>query len=176
MQSCSDFQSIARREERVLIAVIRTVIGQMLSRKAAQKIFGRIELLMKDDPELAQVTVEDLLAAGASRSKAKTILNFAKCYAADRTRYDNWAKLSYEELQVEVCQMWGMSTWSASILAIFYFAHENVFPDQDGMIKKALKLLEARKIQIDPERCAPYKTYLAIFLWKLVDEDLINKK
>jgi len=170
---CSDFQPLESRKDSVLIAVVRTVIGQMLSRRAAQTIYQRVASLIEKDPQFKTITHEDLLKQGVSNSKAKTILNFAKLYGIDPEKYENWSNLEYPILHDEVCKVWGISTWTASILAIFYFAHENVFPYQDGTIKKALRLLEERDIKIDPEQSSPYKTYLAISLWKLVDEGLI---
>lgn len=76
-------------------------------------------------------------------------------------------------LFAEVNKHWGLSHWSASMLAIFYFGLEDVYPINDGSIKRVTSLLEQRGIIFEPEKAAPYRSYLALYLWEILDRKLI---
>ena len=55
------------------------------------------------------------------------------------------------------------------MLAIFYFGFEDVYPLNDGSIKRVTNLLEQRGIKFEPEKAAPYRSYLALYLWAILD-------
>ncbi|TPW11131.1 MAG: 3-methyladenine DNA glycosylase, partial [Halothiobacillaceae bacterium] len=67
----------------------------------------------------------------------------------------------------------GLSRWSASMLGIFYFAMEDIYPEIDGTIMRVQRLLQGRNIELNPEAVSPYRSYLALYLWKLLDEGLL---
>jgi len=69
---------------------------------------------------------------------------------------------------------WGLSNWSASILAIFYFGFEDVYPENDGSIRRVTRLLEQKGITFDPEQASPYRSYLALYLWEILDRKMIS--
>ncbi|WP_210472604.1 DNA-3-methyladenine glycosylase family protein [Vibrio crassostreae] len=153
--------------------VSKIIVGQMLSRQAAETIFGRLEHLFNESSSLLGCEESDLTKHGVSRNKAKAILNFARMYSEDKARFDNWPNLSFGELRKESKDIWGISDWSLSILALFHFGHEDVFPDKDGTLKRALNRLEELGVNVDPDLSAPYRSYLALYLWKLIDEKVI---
>ena len=160
----------------VLSAISKIIIGQMLSRKAASSIFQRAENLSvkKDKSEIAMLTKEELRSCGVSANKSKAINFFYEQYYQDVDSYENWRNLDSSTLFVEVNKHWELSNWSASILAIFYFGFEDVYPENDGSIKRVTGLLEQKGIIFDPEQAAPYSSYLALYLWKILDQKLIN--
>lgn len=159
-----------------LNAISGIIIGQMLSRKAAICINQRAKNLAskKEKSEIALLTEEDLRTCGISSSKAKAIKLFAEQYYGDVDRYENWRNLDSSTLFVEVNKHWGLSNWSASILAIFYFGFEDVFPENDGSIKRVTGLLEQKGIIYDSEQAAPYRSYLALYLWEILDRKMIS--
>ena len=173
LDSCSVENELKPSNVGVLEAVVKIVIGQMLSRKAAGTIFNRVKIILDSDPNLLCAKKEDLVALGVSNSKAKTIIGFAAMYSVNPDRFEGWPALSYQELQKEVDSIWGISTWTASMLAIFHFGSEDVFPYQDGTIKKALEKLQSHGVDLDPEEAKPYQSYLALYLWRFIDEKII---
>ncbi|MGI2027774.1 hypothetical protein [Endozoicomonas acroporae] len=159
----------------VVDAVCSVVIGQMLSRTAAnsikQRVFARAAELGKQYS--AELDAESLRECGLSRRKIKTIHLFYDNYLKDQARYDNWKHLSPEHLFLSVEKEWGMSHWTASMLAIFHFGMEDVYPLGDGTIIKVERRLKEQGIIISPDRAQPYRSYFALFLWSLVDEGYI---
>lgn len=168
---------LVKRQDSVPNAVLRLVVGQMLSGQAARTIYGRIVEKANnkgiDYPWMLQSN--DLRQCGLSRSKCKTIKEFRKRYLNDTNSIDNWDKLTVHDLEKAVIDNWGMSYWTAGVLAIFHFGHEDVFPKGDGSLRKALSLIK-RKYggrQINPKHASPYRSYLAIALWNGLDAKYI---
>ena len=68
----------------------------------------------------------------------------------------------------------GPSHGPAAILAIFHFGHEDLYPEGDGSLKRAEKLLGIKHLvsgyKIQPELASPYRSYLALYLWRALGE------
>jgi DNA-3-methyladenine glycosylase II len=75
-----------------------------------------------------------------------------------------------KELITDVTRLKGVGPWTASILAMFHFAHQDLFPIQDSSLRKAMSLLKDQGILIIPERAQPYRSYLACYLWDMLDQ------
>ncbi len=171
----TSIEPIDPKNTSVIEAISRIVIGQMLSRKAASTIILRAESLAAKigKCEIALLSPEELRSCGISNSKAKAIKLFAEQYFNDVDRYENWRNLDNNKLLCEVNKHWGLSHWTASMLAIFYFGFEDVYPVNDGSIKRITSLLEQKGITVEPEKAAPYRSYLALYLWAILDRKLI---
>lgn len=161
-------------------AVTRIVIGQMLSGSASATIYERVRTA-RDRAGLAgswQLSQADLLAAGLSARKVKTVRAFGERYDDITDEIEAWRYLSYQELRREVEACWGLSRWSSDMLAIFYFGHQDVFPETDGTIMRALGMLRSRfpGHEVDPELVRPYRTFLALAFWSLVDTGLLSDR
>lgn len=158
-------------------AITKIIVGQMLSRSAAETIFLRI---LKKSQERGlhcwQLTINDLVGAGVSGRKARAIVEFGQRYDFDVSYYESWRNLDYLRLKEQVASHWGLSSWSADMLAIFYFGKKDVFPYGDGTIKKAMFLIRENFPHLgdfDPEKASPYKSYLSMYLWKMVDAKVL---
>ena len=175
LSNLTTIQPLHPKDINVIGAISKIVIGQMLSRKAASTIIHRAESLAakEDKCEIALLSAEEMRSCGISGSKAKAIKLFAEQYFNDEDRYENWRNLDSSRLFAEVNKHWGLSHWTASMLAIFYFGFEDVYPVNDGSIKRISGLLEQKGITFEPEKAAPYRSYLALYLWKILDQKLL---
>ncbi|RUO81258.1 3-methyladenine DNA glycosylase [Idiomarina tyrosinivorans] len=153
-------------------AVPRIVIRQMLSLKASDTIIGRVEAKAAEQGlrRIADVDEMSLIECGCSRAKAKTISRFAEAYQRDPQAIDNWQNLAVDELLREITSHKGLGMWTASIVAMFHFANEDLFPLQDSSLRKAVGLMIEHGVELTPERASPYRTYLASYLWQLLDQ------
>ena len=176
LANLSAIQPLHPKDISVLDALSRIIIGQMLSRKAASTIIHRAESLAakEDKCEIALLSEQEMRSCGISSSKAKAIKLFAEQYFNDISRYENWRNLDSPGLFSEINKHWGLSHWSASMLAIFYFGFEDVYPLNDGSIKRITCLLEQKGITFEPEKAAPYRSYLALYLWEMLDRKMID--
>ncbi len=160
-------------------AVVRIIVGQMLSRTAARAIYQRLV----NERDIRKLTgtwcLEEaiLRECGLSIQKRRTIAQFAEIYKFDPMRIEMWNDLDPEALIKEVRSFWGMSDWTAAMLAIFQFSHEDFFPWSDNSIIRATKLVELhiyRTKCFEPDNAAPYRTRLALYLWKSLDTGYWN--
>lgn len=156
----------------LLNAMVRVVNSQMLSTASASAIFNRIETLGRKRrlKYLSNLTVDEFRSCGMSNGKIRSIHEFRDRYLKDRTKYERWRELPFSELEEEVDSIWGISTWTAEMLAMFYFGHKDVFPSKDLAINRGVDLIR-RHIDdgFDPNDGAPYRTLLARCIWKSIE-------
>lgn len=153
-------------------AFVKVVNSQMLSTKAASAILSRVEQQVKESgyQRLNELTAEEFRTCGMSRAKIRSIQEFTELYNKDPTIYEAWRNLTYEELCIEVDKIWGASTWTAQMLAMFYFGNQDVFPDKDLAIRKGVDLIRSEfDKRFNPAKAAPYRTLLARCIWHAYD-------
>jgi DNA-3-methyladenine glycosylase II len=162
-------------------AVVRVVVGQMLSGKAAETIYGRVRAAANAANLSGSwlLDVETLRGCGLSKAKANAILELSERIGKDSTALDYWYDLAPDDLLQEIKVLRGMGAWSAGILALFYVGHEDIFPSGDGSLDRALRLIagratESRTTLLDPTLAAPYRSYLALYLWQCLDAGLFG--
>lgn len=172
---------LQRREVALPEAVVRVVTAQMLSAKVARSIYERLHAKAADLGCKGSwlLDYEHLRACGLSAAKAKTICAFGARVGTDASALDHWYSMPAAELDAEIRGNKGMGAWTASIIALSYVGHEDVFPFADGSIRRAIALLEGKrrlkKYRIDPALAAPYRSYLALYLWRALDSGLIGQ-
>lgn len=155
------------------------VAGQMLSQQSAQSIIERMRQRAADRElhTLVELPIDELRACGLSGRKAKTISIIAELVREQPNRFECWRDLEFGRLRSEVCTIWGLSDWSASMLAIFHLGHEDVFPLSDGSIVRAVALVEQSMPELSGtdwfSDAAPYRSYLAVTLWAALDSGLL---
>lgn len=161
-------------------AVAEIVVGQMLSSKAASSIYQKMKSArdVEGCSTVCELPHNTLRAVGVSGRKIRTIFEFISKYNEDVEAYQCWHQYDFDELTHAVQSHWGMSTWSAQMLGIFYFGHLDVRPHSDGTIARAEKYLRDKFGITDIERlwCSakPCQTYLALMLWKAVDANYFS--
>lgn len=156
----------------VIEALPRIIIRQMLSLKASATIIKRTEQAAKKlgVSSIAYLPTDNLLDCGVSRTKAAAIQTVAHCQQTQPDRVERWGRMTSEELLSDVTALKGIGPWTASILAMFHFAHDDLFPIQDSSLRKAISQLKDKDIFIVPERASPYRSYLACYLWDMLDQ------
>ena len=172
---------LVKKEVPLPFAVTEIVVSQMLSGSSADAIFSRI--LEKTECSISGVPWRlseiELAACGISKRKAFAIVSFGRHFEEDPTRFERWLGLDHEALVVEVSRFWGLSRWSADILALSYFGNPDVFPTSDGTLNRAIKAAVAHTsvplAKWNLEYASPYRSYLARYLWKSIDTGYWDK-
>jgi DNA-3-methyladenine glycosylase II len=120
----------------------------------------------------------ELAACGISRRKAFAIVSFGNHFEDDPKNFESWSDLEHEALVLEVGKFWGLSRWSADILALSYFGSPDVFPMSDGTLNRAIKAAIAHtSVPLNEwsiQAASPYRSYLARYLWKSIDTGYWN--
>lgn len=151
----------------LLDAVARVVNSQMLSTHAAHAIMTRLQETVKESGSdlIAELTDDQLRECGWSGSKVKTLRLFTDAYHKEPNRFKKWPTLPFAELEREVKSCWGISTWTAEMLAIFYFDNRDVFPKFDLAVNRAVESLQEIHESFDPDLAKPHRTLLAMYMW-----------
>lgn len=167
---------------RMYFDLLKSIVSQQLSGKAAATIFGRFLDLFPErnpHPELVlQLAPERLRQSGLSNQKANYIQNVADF--ALRTDLENypWESLSDEAIIEYLTQIKGVGKWTVEMLLMFSLGRPDVMPVDDLGIQQAIrqlysveesgKLFKVRMLEIAaPWR--PYRTFASRYLWRFKD-------
>jgi DNA-3-methyladenine glycosylase II len=159
-------------------ALVRTIIGQQLSTRAARAIYDRLtarfggraptpEEILADDPD------ELRTAAGLSHAKVRYLRSLAENVLDGTLALDRLGELSDEEVTARLTAISGIGPWSSDIFLMFHLQRQDVLPVGDLGIRKAFQtvyglpaLPDAAEMQRIAEPWRPYRTVASRFLWR----------
>ena len=173
---------IPRAEGTHFDALVRAIVYQQLSGKAASTILARVLAIFDNRypsaAELLAVREERLRAAGLSRQKLGYIRDLARHVADGTLPIDQMDSLDDAQIIEALTAVKGIGRWSAQMFLMFRLGRPNVLPDQDLGIRKGLQrayrmraLPPPKKVQTIGARWSPYATYACWYLWRLLDGD-----
>jgi DNA-3-methyladenine glycosylase II len=159
-------------------ALVRSIIGQQLSTRAAQAIYTRLldrfggrtptpEEVLADDPEALRT------AAGLSHAKVAYLRSLAEHVIEGSLELERLDELPDEEVIAELVAVKGLGTWSAHMFLIFHLGRPDVLPVGDLGIRRAVMLrygLPALPKPAELEEIAgpwrPYRSLASRYLWR----------
>lgn len=168
--------------EDIYFNLIRAIVYQQLSGKAAATIHGRLLALFPEGyphPEtLLEFDLPVLRSVGLSRQKATYIQNVAEFFQRENLIGKDLADRSDEEVIRYLTQIKGVGRWTVEMLLMFTLNRPDVLPLDDLGIQQAIqrlyefeakgRALKERMLEIAvPWR--PYRTYASLYLWRWKD-------
>jgi DNA-3-methyladenine glycosylase II len=164
----------------------RSIVGQQISVKAAQTVWGRFVALMRPVgeaepdsllPQAVQgLSVVQLRSAGLSARKAEYLLDLASHFHQGRVHVGQWSQMDDERIIDELVAIRGIGRWTAEMFLIFHLMRPNVLPlDDVGLIKgisvnyfsgEPVSRAEAREVA---EAWAPFRSVATWYLWRSLD-------
>jgi DNA-3-methyladenine glycosylase II len=161
-------------------ALLRAVVGQQLSVKAARTIFQRFtELFDGHTPapeELLEVDADTLRGAGLSRAKAAYVRSLAEHVISGQLELDRLDELSDERVTAELVAVKGLGQWTADMFLIFHLGRPDVLPVGDLGIRRAVERLygfeglpSAAEVEALGERWRPWRSLASLYLWESLD-------
>jgi DNA-3-methyladenine glycosylase II len=162
------------REDRGLaMQLARAIVGQQLSTKAARNIWSRLEAAAGAVPLVAFLREENAAAlrgCGVSGNKAKALIGIGSAAAAGRLEAAAVRAMDHEARSAHLCGLWGIGQWTADMVSIFYCHDEDVWPAGDASVQRIFaKFIGRRQPANAAKRFAPYRSILALHLWRLMD-------
>jgi DNA-3-methyladenine glycosylase II len=158
-------------------ALLRAIVGQQLSTKAARTIYLRVvDLFGGTTPtpeQLLDAKEEDLRACGLSGRKTEYVRDLAAHVLSGELELDRLDKLGDEEVIEEIVAVRGLGRWTAEMFLLFHLERPDVLSGGDLGIRKAIHIeygLEempppARVIEIG-EAWRPYRSLASLYLWE----------
>jgi DNA-3-methyladenine glycosylase II len=157
--------------------LLRSVVGQQLSSKAAATIYGRVlDLFGGSTPtpaELLEIAPERLREAGLSGRKVEYVRDLASHVLSGELELDRLETLPDEDVIAEITAIRGFGVWSAQMFLIFFLERPDVLPTGDLGIRNAVMVAyELDEVPTpaelttiaDPWR--PYRTLASLYLWE----------
>jgi DNA-3-methyladenine glycosylase II len=163
-------------------ALLRAIVYQQLSGKAASTILGRLLALYggryPTADELIATPEEQLRAAGLSRQKLSYLRDLARHVQDGSLPLDRVHDLDDTQIIEALTAVKGIGRWSAQMFLMFRLGRPDVLPDADLGIRKGIqrayrmrKLPPPKKVQQLGARWSPYATYACWYLWRSLDGD-----
>ena len=164
--------------EPTFAALVRSIVFQQLSGKAASTIFGRVvQAVGEITPErLAAQSPEELRPLGLSGQKAKYILDLAEKTRTGVVRFQDLPALADDAVIEHLTQVKGVGVWTAHMFLIFALRRPDVLPTGDLGIRNAAQRAYGLKEAPKPEKLEnlarkwrPYASVASWYLWRSID-------
>jgi DNA-3-methyladenine glycosylase II len=163
-----------RDGDRGYVTLLRAIVGQQVSVKAAASMWAKLTALVGDPPKPAAVLAasdETLRAAGLSRQKASYARSLAEEVISGRLDFDN-LPADDDEAIAELVRVKGIGRWTAEIYLLFAEGRLDIWPAGDLAVQievgRILGLEEKpseKEVRALAEAWRPHRGALAIFSW-----------
>jgi DNA-3-methyladenine glycosylase II len=163
-------------------SLLRAVIYQQLSGKAAATIHGRFIALFDDGyphaEQLLRLEEPVLRGVGLSRQKLGYLQNIARFFMEGHLEQQNWDDWEDEALIQHLTKIKGVGRWTVEMILMFTLNRPNVFPVDDLGIQQAMAKLyglpeKGKALQSRMQDIAapwqPFRTCACRYLWQWLD-------
>lgn len=156
------------------IEVVKTLIGQLISTKAASTIYTRLEdlLLEVNEDNFLNEKKSAIIACGVSERKYSYVSKIASDIKYGILDYQDLYEKSDEEIINILMAYPGIGLWSAEMLLIHGLKRPDVLAYGDLGIRKGicevygLETLSKDDFYLIKERLSPYGTIASLYFWK----------
>jgi len=154
-------------------ALVRSIVSQQLSTKAARTIFARLSAAVPGErltPEaVSELSKPQLRACGLSSNKAAFVHDLADKVASGQLQLKTLGRKSDADVIAALTEVHGIGEWTAHMFLIFSLGRLDVFPYGDLGVRAALRNLYQLKDLPDKETscriAAPWRPYSSVGAW-----------
>jgi DNA-3-methyladenine glycosylase II len=161
-------------------ALLRSIVGQQLSSKAARTIYERLIALFDNRTptprELLDTDPEEIRAAGLSRAKVTFLRDLAEHVEDGELDLEKLPELPDEEVLDQLTQVKGLGPWTVDMFLIFHLGRPDVLPVGDQGIRRAVQieygldeLPDASELERIAEPWRPHRSLACLYLWRSLD-------
>jgi DNA-3-methyladenine glycosylase II len=161
-------------------ALLRSIVGQQLSTKAARSIYGRLTEIFGGHPptpqELLAADPERVRSAGLSRPKVAYLRDLAERIVDGDLDVEGLAELSDEEVAEQLIAVKGLGRWTVDMFLIFHLGRPDVLPVGDLGIRRAVERVyeldeppDAEQIEQIAAPWRPQRSLASLYLWRSLD-------
>jgi DNA-3-methyladenine glycosylase II len=158
-------------------ALLRAIVGQQLSTKAARTIYLRVlDLFGGTAPSPAQLleaSEADLRGAGLSGRKVEYVRDLATHVLDGELELDRLDDLGDDEVIAEIVAVRGLGQWTAEMFLLFHLKRPDVLSGGDLGIRKAIQIEYGLKEMPAPlkvieigEPWRPHRSLASLYLWE----------
>jgi DNA-3-methyladenine glycosylase II len=161
-------------------ALVRAIVGQQLSVKAAKTIYDRLcDLYDGRTPTPAELIATDpdvLRGVGLSRAKAAYLRDLAEHVEDGELDLDALPELPDDQVSAQLIAIKGLGRWTVDMFLMFHLGRPDILPVGDLGIRRAVQIaygLDALPAPAELTRIAqpwqPHRTLACLYLWASLD-------
>lgn len=162
--------------------LIRSIIGQQLSNRAATTIYNRFIQLVGEPLDidyLNSVSIDKLKSVGLSTPKSRFIKNVVEKIVSSPNYFLYLETLSNDDVILELTSIKGVGSWTAQMFLMFSLGRMNILPTSDVGIKNAVQKFynldskpNLEQLELIGANWEPYRTVGCWYLWKALDNKI----
>lgn len=160
--------------------LVRSILSQQISTKAARAIRLRLDQLLLPDklsPEaVAGVTDQQLRSVGLSSQKVTYLRDLGTRVLNGQLRLDRIGRRSDEAAIAELIAVRGIGRWTAQMFLIFALGRLDIFPHDDLIVRSSIRELyglpelpDKRTSHEIAQPWSPYRSVATWYCWRLID-------
>ena len=163
-------------------SLLRSIVFQQLSGKAAQTIYERLVNLIPNTSnlcpnEVLKLDKDEMRKAGLSFQKIDYVRNMANYFENNSFYKKDVERMTDEEISKELIQIKGIGQWTVDMFLMFTLNRADILPCTDlGIQKGIMKILNMKSLpsKKEMENCSrkwrPYRTIACWYLWRMADD------
>jgi len=172
-------------EEDTYPFLIHEIIEQMLSVKAGQKIYGRLENLCNGEitPErISTLSDDEIRGIGTSNAKVEYIRNITDAITDKTLDFAKLRNLPDEEVIKALTKIRGIGSWTAKMYLIFVLNRQDILPFEDGAFLQVYRWMykthdcDAKAVKIKCKKWKPYSSIASRFCYRALDAEITNEE
>ena len=162
-------------------SIVRAIVYQQLSGKAAKKIHQRFINIFKlskypEPKDVINIPKEKLKSVGLSCMKADYIKNVAIYFVDNPKVISTLDQKSDQEIIDLISSIKGVGVWTVQMFLIFTLNRPDIFPATDLALQKGYSAFYKKKNLVDPrimlkhsKEWIPYRTTMSLYLWRYLE-------
>ncbi len=161
-------------------ALLRAIVGQQLSVKAARTIYDRLCGLYGDrtptPAELISTDPDELRGVGLSRAKAAYLRDLAEHVEDGELDLERLPQLDDDEVSAQLIAIKGLGRWTVDMFLMFHLGRPDILPVGDLGIRRAVQIAygledlpDAAELTRIAQPWQPHRTLACLYLWASLD-------
>lgn len=165
--------------------LVHEIIEQMLSVKAGQKIYNRLEELCEGEvspDRICALTDEQIRGIGTSNAKVEYIRNITNAITDGMLDLETLKQLPDEKVITALTKIRGIGNWTAKMYLIFVLDRQDVLPIEDGAFLQVYRWMyktqdcSERAVTAKCKKWKPYSSVASRFCYKALDAGMTKEE
>lgn len=165
--------------------LVHEIIEQMLSVKAGQKIYSRLEHLCDGDvtPEkINSLSDDDLRSIGTSSAKAEYIRGLTNAVLSGDLVFEDFYSMPDPEVIKHLTGLHGIGMWTAKMYLIFVLDRPDVLPFEDGAFLQTYRWLyktddtSRETVKAKCKKWKPYSSIASRYFYRALDAGMTKQE